>query len=398
MMMSTGDFHLTLPKNSLVQQTSPTFASGNTEAPRKSRQNKQRCKKRQEEKAKHGFRPSAAAIRRYVVDSTKIHIPIDCATLLAARVGYRTRNTNISAAQAAYNEQALLSGHGFKFLDWNGVDPLLVIDNKDRIAIALVGPPKTEDFQTRTHSIHQALLAEGLLFKESNAHSCGENVVVNAGVTYGKGTREPVSLDTKKNGAVASRLLSNRDIQRLSWFASSSLALYAPKLYSHCRAKLNTLPVQFPRLAPFFPDSSKVFPATAFDLGPGTSAQKNRTALNHPYGWSATQAFGQFDPTKGGQLVFWEPRLIVQFPPGALVLHPAAMITVTTTPVNEGETRTSMTQYIPASLFQYVESGFRSAKELKVHNAVVHQGDSKSGADKWRMGLDLFTTLDELPK
>lgn len=297
-------------------------------------------------------------------------------------------------------------------------DPLLIIDSKDRIAVALVGQLQKEDFQGIAHSCHQALLDEGLLLGEANAHSRSGNVI-NTGITYGKGTREPVSLDPRQNGAVASRLLNNPHIQRFSSFANgksdlvlfssrkpthylspftASLALYAPKLYDHCRVKLNTLPVQFPRLAPFFSNGTKVFPAAAFDLGPGTSAQKNRTALNHPYGWTATQALGQFDPTKGGQLVFWELRLIVQFPPGALVLHPAAMITVTTTPVNEGETRTSITQYIPASLFQYVESGYRSAKELKVHNTAAHQGDLKSGADKWRMGLDLFTTLDELPK
>ena len=141
-----------------------------------------------------------------------------------------------------------------------------------------------------------------------------------------------------------------------------------------------------------------MFSTTAFDLGPGVAPQKNHTALSHPYGWSATQALGQFDSTKGGQFIFWELRLIVQFPAGSLVLHPAGLITVSTTPVNEGETRTSITQYMPASLFQYVESGFRSAKELKMHNAAVNQEDLKTGADKWRMGLDLFTTLDELPQ
>ena len=133
-------------------------------------------------------------------------------------------------------------------------------------------------------------------------------------------------------------------------------------------------------------------------MGPGTTPQRNSTALNHPFGWSATQALGQFDPTKGGQLVFWELHLVVQFPPGALVLHPARMITITTTPVNEGETRTSITQYMPASLLQYVESAFRSAKELKTYNAEINPEDIKSGPDKWRMGLNLFTTLYELPK
>lgn len=111
-----------LLNESPAQNASPTPATDSTKAPHKnSRTHAKKRIKRQEQKLEQGYRPYPAVVRKYLVGATKIHIPIDCATLLATRSAYQTRNTNISAAQAAYSKQELLSGHGFKFLDWNGV-------------------------------------------------------------------------------------------------------------------------------------------------------------------------------------------------------------------------------------------------------------------------------------
>ena len=104
-------------------------------------------------------------------------------------------------------------------------DPLLIVDSKDRIAIALVGQLQTEDFQELVRSCHQVLLRERVLLEESNAYKCSGNIVINAGITYGQGMHEPMTLDAKHNGAAATRLLNNPHIQRFSSVASGESVL-----------------------------------------------------------------------------------------------------------------------------------------------------------------------------
>lgn len=131
------------------------------------------------------------------------------------------------------------------------------------------------------------------------------------------------------------------------------MSLFAPKLYEHTREKLNDLYDHTPRLKCLFPADVSIFPTAAFNLGPNIWTFKHRDTLNLAYGWCAIHALGNFDPKKGGHLVLWELQLVIEFPPGALVLIPSAVVTHSNTPVAEGDARSSFTQYMPGGLFQW---------------------------------------------
>ncbi len=120
--------------------------------------------------------------------------------------------------------------------------------------------------------------------------------------------------------------------------------------------------------------------------------------MNLAYGWCAIQALGNFDPKKGGHIVLWELRLVVEFPPGALILIPSATITHSNTPVAEGESRSSFTQYMPGGLFRWVDYGYCLVEECKVKNPELYQEQLNARPYKWQRGLDLLTTVDNLER
>lgn len=77
-----------------------------------------------------------------------------------------------------------------------------------------------------------------------------------------------------------------------------------------------------------------------------------------PYGWCAVCALGAYDPTKGGHLVLEEFGLIVEFPPGSVILLPSSTIRHGNTPVSPTETRYSFTQFCPGGLLRWTHHGF----------------------------------------
>ncbi|KAJ3966393.1 hypothetical protein EV361DRAFT_774759, partial [Lentinula raphanica] len=91
---------------------------------------------------------------------------------------------------------------------------------------------------------------------------------------------------------------------------------------------------------------------------------KHRDFLNWPFGWCAITALGNFNPSRSGQLILWELKLVIDFPHAATVLIPSAVITHSNTPLAEEDTRMSFTQYTAGPIFRWVENGCMTEKEL----------------------------------
>ncbi|KAJ6449033.1 hypothetical protein C8R47DRAFT_926704, partial [Mycena vitilis] len=59
----------------------------------------------------------------------------------------------------------------------------------------------------------------------------------------------------------------------------------------------------------------------------------------------AITALGTFDYTKGGHLILWDCKLILEFPPGTTTLIPSTAIFHFNIPISQGEHHYSFTQY-----------------------------------------------------
>jgi len=172
------------------------------------------------------------------------------------------------------------------------------------------------------------------------------------------------------------------------------LALWEPKVHAYVKKYVDEVFNKYPDLRRAFPGSA--YPAAAFNFGPKVCTFKHRDVLNCPFGFCAIQALGCFDPKKGGHLILWELKLVVEFPPGSLILILSAIITHSNTPLAEGDMRASFTQYVSGGLFRFVDSGFLLEKDLRKKDPCRYNEAVSARSDRWKTGLDLISNLEDL--
>ncbi|KAK7012687.1 hypothetical protein R3P38DRAFT_3323987 [Favolaschia claudopus] len=142
--------------------------------------------------------------------------------------------------------------------------------------------------------------------------------------------------------------------------------------------------------------TSSVFFCTAFNFGTNIWTFKHRDVLNLAFGWCAVQALGRFDHTKGGHLVLWDLKLVVEFPHGALILLPSATVAHSNVPVQEGEERLSFTQFSAGGIFRFLDNHCKTEKQLAEADPMEYARLMELKTARWEMGLSLLSTMDDL--
>ncbi|KAJ3777271.1 hypothetical protein FB446DRAFT_634381 [Lentinula raphanica] len=296
-----------------------------------------------------------------------------------------------------YGVQELLA-RGFEHIAWDGKTPAPVIDCSGLIMAVLAGQPGAnysrvldEVFELFENAGHEAGLEEA---NRLGPQKRGHFPAFNRGVTMGMGSSTPVELQTGFMGATLDRLVGHKAVRRMAAYQDAAFSLWAPRLYAEYQHTDKIMRDKLPHLPRNFP--STVFAAAAFNLGGKVWTFKHRDFLNWPFGWCAITALGRFDPARTGQIILWELKLVVDFPPAATILIPSAVITHSNTPVADGDARMSFTQYTAGPIFRWVENGCRTEKELEIADPACYakMQDSKDTAYLRRLGN--FSTIDEL--
>ncbi|KAF8209478.1 hypothetical protein K438DRAFT_1572213, partial [Mycena galopus ATCC 62051] len=172
-----------------------------------------------------------------------------------------------------------------------------------------------------------------------------------------------------------------------------AFALWAPRLYGLYVENNRLLHRRLPHLQRPFQQS--VFACAAFNFG-NVCTYRHHDVCNLPFGWCTIQSLGNFDAKKGGHLILWDVKAIVEFPAGALILLPSATIAHSNVPVARGEEHISFTQFTAGNLFRYVDNGFRTQTQLATEDPVEHDRLMNAKESRWEKGLKLFSTIDEL--
>lgn len=176
-------------------------------------------------------------------------------------------------------------------------------------------------------------------------------------------------------------------------------ATWAPNLYAYYVNHLRPLYAKHPRLKRIFRNS--IFACATFNFGPTACTFDHTDPGNLPFGWCSITSLGKFNPTLGGHLILWDLKLVIEFPPGSTILIPSAALRHSNVAIQQGETRYSFTQYTAGGLFRWVDRGFQSEKSFTAGLTKQEMGkhklqEEKRGAERWKMGVNLFSTLTSL--
>jgi hypothetical protein len=174
-------------------------------------------------------------------------------------------------------------------------------------------------------------------------------------------------------------------------YFSAVFGTWAPKLYGYYEDNLGKL---FEHDASLRKPFCSIFPAATYNLGPRTVCIPHVDFANLPFGYCAITALGDYDPKKGGHLVLWDCKLIIEFPPGSTILVPSAIVTHSNVPVGETERRYSFTQYAAGGLFRWVDNNFMSSeKRLATLTEEEKVLLVEANKNRWQHGLELLPTL-----
>ncbi|KAF8056176.1 hypothetical protein FPV67DRAFT_1432152, partial [Lyophyllum atratum] len=169
-----------------------------------------------------------------------------------------------------------------------------------------------------------------------------------------------------------------------------TFASFAPKLYRYYAQTLSALFKHHENLEHNF--SNSIFPACTFNCGPRTYTFRHVDAGNLSCGICALTALGRYDPKLGGHLILYSLKLVIEFPPGSTALIPSGAVEHGNTPVGQGETRLSFTQYAAGGLFRWVSYGFQTVASLlskRDGNAIKAEADT----GRWEQGMSMFTQV-----
>ncbi|KAJ8094777.1 hypothetical protein PM082_009988 [Marasmius tenuissimus] len=165
--------------------------------------------------------------------------------------------------------------------------------------------------------------------------------------------------------------------------------VYYPKLerlYANVKDKLR---VDNPSLADPLPGCC--FSACNLNLGRAVTL-RHTDFLNLLFGQCAVLALGDFKYKKGGDLVLWDLGLVIEFPPGAMILLPSALLEHLNVSIAGDERRSSITFYSASGLFRWVTNGYMSDKEFKARASTkMRQQWDQHRVNLWKVGVDLLS-------
>ncbi|KAI0323216.1 hypothetical protein GY45DRAFT_1349849 [Cubamyces sp. BRFM 1775] len=270
-----------------------------------------------------------------------------------------------------------------------------LLDRCGRVFAVLAGSPRdSEGWSQVVQEAGDALKRAQAKFKfdrKKAVHRRGRYASITCGISYGGGQQHPGNLaHTPHNRIVVDELLKNDAIRRLAGFGDACMRLYAPRLYEYYAGTMDIVCRDNPKLKRNF--ERGVFGAATFNLGPKVVTYVHTDHQNIPSGWCAVTALGDFDYKKGGHLLLWDVKLAIEFPPGALILLPSAILRHSNATIAPRERRSSFTQFSAGGLFRWVECGCRSQKVFSAEGNTL----AMTGAERWLRGVGMWSTWGQL--
>ncbi|KAJ7216259.1 hypothetical protein C8J57DRAFT_1096151 [Mycena rebaudengoi] len=242
-----------------------------------------------------------------------------------------------------------------------------IVDRLGKVCGMFAGSPDEPGWMTNVHDCAvdatEWARSHCSISEVRTFHRRGNWASLTTGQSHGGGQVEPGTfLNGVINTAILCSLLHESAFIGLAGFATAVFANWAPHLFDYYIEHMGPFYTQNPHLhRPFL---NGIWSACTFNMGPKTCTLSHRDFVNLAFSWCAITTLGYFDYTKGGHLILWDCKLVIEFPPGSTILIPSAAIFHSNIPIAaKGETWYSFTQYTAGGLFRWVQHGFQSEEE-----------------------------------
>jgi len=170
-----------------------------------------------------------------------------------------------------------------------------------------------------------------------------------------------------------------------------AFSYFAPKLWAKYAEVMEAITNNDPSLEWSFKNS--IFPAATINFGPESVCFEHLDDGNYGPGMCPITSLGPFDYTKGGHLILFDIKRVIEFPSGSLILIPSAVMRHGNTTIQEGETRMGFTQYGSGAIFRYAEAGCRRLRNMDP--ATKARMDAEA-PHRYENLLKLYSKVDEL--
>ena len=163
-------------------------------------------------------------------------------------------------------------------------------------------------------------------------------------------------------------------------------------MYEYYRSTMACLKEVKPTLR--FPIPQSVFPGLTVNLGGKVTTHRHRDSNNLACGVCAITPLGNFNHRRSAHLVLEEARVVIEFPAVATAFILSASCTHSNTPLTDGETRISFTQYAAGPIFRYIQNRCMTENALKELHPDVWAANQLLKGDAWCRGVALLPTIE----
>ncbi|KAJ7121210.1 hypothetical protein C8R46DRAFT_1050696 [Mycena filopes] len=280
---------------------------------------------------------------------------------------FRTRTAPIPTALRDLSPapKHLTAGHmralGFKTIHWD--EPRAFTDQVDRIGAFFIGPPaqRTDWERTIIQATNEMQEAHAYLLRGAD-HS------LRSGITYNPALGRPCEISNNKDGQYTLALLrQSPSILEITSFQNAMLQTVAPRLWNLGRDTVdrvlaNDLRLHLP-LRYRYPANPQptAFAELEFRFVIEDSLPLARdNATGRASGWDVVTSLGHYESSEG-QLILWENRSVLVFPPGSTFFMPTGLLTSSFTTISDTSTQMLVVQSLDRDLEYFVENGCQPA-------------------------------------
>ncbi|KAL1699670.1 hypothetical protein EV121DRAFT_215799 [Schizophyllum commune] len=344
----------------------------------------------------------ASTRRKHIDPAVPIPTNIRLTGVRVTKTGY-TAMRDKPAPHRVYQLEELVGPNSefqFGLVTWQGRKARPFVDNEETVFGLLAGrPDQAPDWDPLMQDFANTIedTRPHIRFKPHQLHHRrGQFPATPHGHSYGGGQPEPMSIsEYAANAPHFRRVLEHPAMPRISGFQNGVTDGWAPKLHTFLRKNRRILRTQKPSLRHNF--RASVWSATTVNYGPQTVCLPHKDFANLPWGWCPITAVGNYDYKRGGHLVLWELRLVIEFPPGSTIIIPSGLLTHSNVPVGPNETRYSVTQYTAGALIRWIDQGFQTKEAfLATLSPEQRAEEAVKASTRYREGLAMFSTLAEL--